>query len=131
MKFGAKLPRSTEMIAPDQGNTPHEANSLAVKRAGVLPMIGDFRFSAAPSQEVVRIELYWSGKNRFAKVILPIEVERAVRDEALPSAEDLGIGPALAYGIVMATTSQRQMLITGDRSAWPDAWGQLMDAKSH
>lgn len=94
-------------------------------------MIGDFRFSADPPDDVVRIHMYWDGTKRVAKVLLPAEVKQAAHEVSMLATDELGLGPALAYGIAMATTSERSLLITGDKSAWPDAWGQLTVQSRH
>jgi hypothetical protein len=63
----------------------------------------------------------------MAEVVIPDELRMALAEASAPNPEPLPIFSALAYAIFIAGSTQRPLILSGDRSVWCKEWGKLVD----
>lgn len=93
-------------------------------------MIGQFTYSdEAPCSHVI-LNLAWDGSAAVGRVAVPGWARSALRAThgcTRDHDEYMRLGIALSYGVLLATAAGLPLTITGDRSAWPAEWGELVD----
>lgn len=93
-------------------------------------MIARFEYAIAPPSGHVVLDMSWNGDQAGARVIAPDWVIDALTDRGFPVRDDdefVGLAMALSYGVLVASMAGADLTLSGDRSAWPLAWGVLFD----
>lgn len=96
-------------------------------------MLGNFWYRIVPPPDDVVVELCWVEGERRAKVTTPCWIsEHPLASKILlePSEEYIGLPMAFSYGVLIAATAGAYFTISGDRSAWPSEWGDLIEGLS-
>lgn len=93
-------------------------------------MLGQFFYSPLVLDGCVVIEMRW--EDRGAKGVLHIpprvsEITAGTDYEHIRSGESLIIPIALGVGIIFAGLADTPLVLSGDRSAWKETWGLLLD----
>lgn len=97
-------------------------------------MIGHFVFMAgAPANHIV-LHMGWNGDTPMARVSSPQDVVDRFKNEAMNVREDdeyMSLPIALSYAVLLSSLSDAGLIVSGDRSAWPVEWGQLLDMQPY
>lgn len=88
-------------------------------------MIADFRYEAEPAPNQILLELFWDDRDRMGRLVLPANVEDAMRIGGIAAASELPVVSALSFAVFVAGQSGRALCVTGDRTVWLDRWGTL------
>jgi hypothetical protein len=93
-------------------------------------MIGQFIYTAGAPQDHIVLDLTWRGAVAEARVSSPEHViELFERGDVGVRQDDefMSLPIALGYAVLLAGLSQTALVVTGDRSAWPCEWGELLE----
>jgi hypothetical protein len=74
--------------------------------------------------------LFWENDERMGRIIVPDAVQTTIRERRMPEAADFPIIFAIGYGVLLAGETRRPLCLTGDRTAWDDAWGRLIEREA-
>lgn len=93
-------------------------------------MIGQFVYMAgAPCGHII-LDLSWRNGAAEARVSSPDHVvELFTQNDMGVRCDDeaMSLPIALGYAVLLAGLSETALIVSGDRTAWPSAWGELMD----
>ncbi|NGP19403.1 hypothetical protein [Devosia aurantiaca] len=93
-------------------------------------MIGRFVYMAGAPAGYIVLQMVWRDNLPMARVRSPEIVVDRLRDDNMDvrrEDEYMSLAVALGYGVLLAGLSGAGMVLSGDRSVWPDEWGELMD----
>lgn len=93
-------------------------------------MIGHFWFRDAAAEADIIVELIATGTSCSGRVRAPASVVAELVRQNLPVRahdEVMDLPFALSYGVLLASMSKTNLTISGDRSAWPEDWGALLE----
>lgn len=96
-------------------------------------MIGRFFYSCEERPLDVLVDLQWRGGSPGGVVRAPDWVLDKLEgnDFALKANDEFMQLPfALSYGVLVASAAHAKLTFCGDRSAWMDVWGTLVDRPS-
>ena len=93
-------------------------------------MIGRFVYmNGAPGGHIV-LDLSWRDGAPEARVSSPDHVVELFRRQDMSVRYDdeaMSLPIALGYAVLLAGLSETDLVVSGDRSAWPSEWGELVD----
>lgn len=72
----------------------------------------------------------WKGGQARARIVAPAWVIDALVDTHIEPRRDdeyLGLPIALSYGVLVAAVAGALFTISGDKSVWPQEWGELIE----
>jgi hypothetical protein len=93
-------------------------------------MIGQFIFTAGPPAGFICLELAWDRDDQIGRVRSPDHVVNLLKDHEVGVRRDdefMSLPIALGYAVMLAGLSGADLVLSGDRSAWPMAWGDLIE----
>ncbi len=75
----------------------------------------------------LKLELHWQAGKPAARIIAPSEIIERYSDTLGLRRNDeiIRLEMALGYSVIIAAFAEMDLTITGDRSAWPDCFGEL------
>jgi hypothetical protein len=105
-------------------------------------MIGRFVYMAGPPEGHIVLDLSYGARTAEARVYSPDHVAHLFQQHQIGMRyedELMSLPIALSYAVLLAGLSDTALVVSGDRSAWPQEWGELLDmrpaalvgAKSH
>ena len=89
--------------------------------------IGSFWFEQDASSCHLQVQLHWHDDAPAARIVAPSDVIERYADTLGIRANDdiIRLEVALGYGVIIAAFADMALTITGDRSAWPNKYGEL------
>ena len=79
----------------------------------------------------MQIEMQWRDRGAVGVLHIPSAVSKITAGtdyEHIKSGESLALPVALGLGIILAGLADAHLLLSGDKTAWKDNWGALLDA---
>jgi hypothetical protein len=77
------------------------------------------------------IEMRWEDRGAAGVLHIPTSVSNLIRGtdyEYIRSGESLALPIALGLSLILAGLTNTSLVLSGDRTAWKDEWGALIDA---
>lgn len=93
-------------------------------------MIGSFYYSPHHRPADVVINMTWQNGQRGGIVSTPHWVLVDLEPQGLslrPADEFMRLPFAISYGVLVATSANAQLTLTGDRGVWRREWGSLLE----
>ena len=90
-------------------------------------MLAVFRYSERSSDSEIVVTMHVRHGVGMGSVYVPWTVQEVMQEMGLGVVTDepMRLHFALAHALIVAGQMNMGVRITGDRSAWPDAWGEL------
>lgn len=95
-------------------------------------MLGQFWYGGDAADAGVVMHLSWIDSEPMAKVTAPtwaIERLKGLQDTFAPQEEYIRLPFALSYAILLSCLANLTFTISGDASAWPAQWGNLLEGQ--
>jgi hypothetical protein len=93
-------------------------------------MLGQFLYSPQILDECVVIEMRWEDRGAIGALHIPPRVSELVAGselEHIKSGESMMMPIALGIGIIFAALAETTLVLSGERSAWKESWGALLE----
>ena len=101
---------------------------------GQIRMIANFRFSEIPPSEHIVLDLAWSQDGPVGRVRTPQHLFGMLEHMGMsPKKNDeyMRLPIALGYGVMVAGVTAASLVVSGDATAWPPKWGDLVGAEQN
>jgi hypothetical protein len=95
-------------------------------------MIAHFCFSDRPPPEHVVLDLAWSEDGPVGRVKTPQHLFGMLEHMGMSPKKDdeyMRLPIALGYGVMVAGMTAASLVVSGDLTAWPAKWGDLVGAE--
>lgn len=101
---------------------------MIFRHRSVAHVIGRFSFASAPSTSHILLELKWHNGERVGCIRAPKDILDAFGETLVMRETDefVQFAFALGYAVTIASMTETPLTLTGDRSAWPNEFGDLM-----
>lgn len=94
-------------------------------------MLGQFFYARQLIDGCMQIEMRWVDRGAVGVLHVPPTVSELTRGtdyEFIKSGESLALPIALGLGLILAGLTDAHLVLGGDRTAWKESWGTLLDA---
>ena len=79
----------------------------------------------------MQIEMQWKDRGAIGVLHVPPAVSSLTKGtdyEYIRSGESLALPIALGLGLILAGLTDAHLVLSGDKTAWKESWGALLDA---
>ena len=94
-------------------------------------VLGQFFYSRQIFDDCMQIEMQWADQGAIGVLHVPPAVTNLTRGtdyEFIRSGERLALPIALGLGLILAGLTDAHLILSGDKTAWKESWGALLDA---
>lgn len=93
-------------------------------------MLGHFLYSPVSVEGCINIVMEWTDRGAIGVLHFPStvqEITAGTEFAEIRSGESLRLPIALGIGVIFGGLADIHLILSGERSAWKDNWGRLLD----